>query len=187
MSGENVLNKFSHPDATGNNALELGGTVNITGSINRVGRKIVVPVGGNAKIGATAGWSITGADTYTAALPQSQTSSTLLIPVNGLEVGDTITDVAVHGKVTSAGNNVTLISSVRKLTATSGAITDVELGTDNIGTVTADALIGASNLKVTGLTEVMAGGESIYVLLTGTTAASTDIDISSLTVTVTRS
>jgi hypothetical protein len=124
-------------------------TDRITQSVRRV-----IPVCGNAKAGATAGWVITaGTNICHATLPASQTSSTLVVPIP-CNIGDTITAVSATGQVESAGGNVTLVMS-------------------------------SSNLVVTGLSEVVAEGETIYALFTGTTAASTDIDLTGLVVTVT--
>lgn len=159
-----------------------------TGTITRTGRQIVVPICGNAKVGATSGWVITaGTNICHATLPASQTNSTLVVPITGLEIGDTLTAVSATGQVESAGGNVTLVMSIRKLTAVAADNTDAELGTDNVGTLTADTLLSSANLAVTGLTEVLAEGETLYALFTGTTAGSTDIDLTGLVVTVTRS
>ena len=150
-------------------------------------RQMVIPVCGNAKVGATAGWVVTGGTNIChATLPASQTNSTLVVPVDGLLIGDTVTAVGATGQVESAGGNVTLVMSVRKLTNAAADNTDAELGTDNVGTLVADTVLSSANLGVTGLTEVLAEGETIYVLFTGTTAASTDIDLTGLVVTVTR-
>lgn len=147
-------------------------------------RTTTIPICGNAKVGATAGWVITGGTNIAhATLPASQTSSTLVIPIPGLDIGDTLTAVAINGQVESAGGNVTLTMDVRKLTTAAADNTDASLSTDNVGTLTADTIISASNLGVTGLTETIAANESVYVLLVGTTAASTDIDLTSLTYT----
>lgn len=166
-------------------AINLG-----SGSLTRSNRQIIIPVSGNAKVGATAGWVITGGTNIGhATLPASQTNSTLVIPITGLAIGDQVTAVAVVGQVESGGNNVTLTMDVRKLSAAVATdLTDASLGTDNVGTLTADTLLtdANGNLKTTGLTETLDATESLYVLLTGTTAASTDIDIMSLVVTVTQ-
>lgn len=178
----NVDNYFQQPGSGSDNKLVIGG------SYERAGRQVVVPICGNAKVGATGGWVITaGTNICHATLPASQTGSTLVVPITGLEIGDTLTGVSVTGQVESAGNNVTCVMSVRKLTTAAGANVDAELGTDNVGTLTADTLISSDNLEVTGLTEVLAKGETVYALFTATTAASTDIDITGLVVTVTRS
>lgn len=179
MASQAAARTYTIPDAGASATFMLSGQ-----SVKRI-----TPVCGNAKVGATAGWVITGGtNVNSATLPAGQTNSTLVIPVSGLEIGDTVTAVAVVGQVESAGNNVTCTMDVRKLTAAAADLTDASLGTDNVGTLVADTLLNDTNgnLKVTGLTEVMAQDESLYVLLTATTAASTDIDIMSLVATVTR-
>ena len=175
-------------DAAIGGDLTVTGDSTLTGALVRAARQIVIPVCGNAKVGATAGWVITaGTNICHATLPASSTASTLIVPITGLEIGDTLTGLSVQGQVESAGNNVTLVLSVRKLTNAAADNTDAELGTDNVGTLAADTTISSANLAVTGLTEVLAEGETLYALLTGTTAASTDIDITGLLATVTRS
>lgn len=188
----NVLNVFKQPidSSSDDNELEIGGTFTIlpTATVVRSGVQILTPICGNAKVGATAGWIITAADDISqATLPAAETASTLIVPVTGLNIGDTITGVSVSGQVESAGANVTLVMSVRKTTAVAAGNTDAEIGTDDVGTLTADTLISSANLVVTGLTEVLAEGEAIYVRLTGTTAAVTDIALNSIIATVTRS
>lgn len=154
-----------------------------------VGRtqRFIVPICGNAKVGATAGWVITAGDNIShATLPASQTNSTLIIPITDLQIGDTITGVSVTGQVTSAGGAVTLPMDVRTQTTASGGNTDASLGTSNVGSLVANTLISSANLKVTGLTTILTEGKTVYLLLTGTTAASTSIDITGLVLTITR-
>lgn len=191
MTDTNVLNRFKQPtnSASTDNELEIGGTLTILPGATQVraGVQVITPICGNAKVGATAGWVITAVDNISqATLPASNTSSTLIIPVTGLNIGDMITGVSVSGQVESAGANVTLVASIRKTVAVAAGNTDAELATDNVGTLVADTLISSATLAVTGLTEVLAEGEAIYVLLTGTTAASTDIALNSIITTVTR-
>ena len=194
MTNNNTDNYFSQPDGDADSTLVIGGTMTVSGTVTttgsqvRTGTQIITPICGKGKVGATAGWVITAADDISqGTLPQSQTSSTLVIPVTGLEIGDTITGVSVSGQVESAGGAVTLVMSVRKTVATAAGNTDAELGTDNVGSLTADTLISSANLVVTGLTDVLAEGEAVYVLLTGTTAATTDIALNSIITTVTKS
>lgn len=145
----------------------------------------VIPVCGNAKVGATAGWVVTaGTNICHATLPASQTNSTLVVPIP-CNIGDTVTAVSATGQVESAGGAVTLTMSIRKLTTAAADNTDAQLGTDDVGSLTADTVLSSANLAVTGLTEVVAEGETLYALFTGTTAASTDIDLTGLVVTVT--
>lgn len=155
-------------------------------SVASAGRTLIIPAL-NAKVGATSGWVITaGTNISHATLPASQTSSTLVIPITGLAVGDTLTAVSVHGQAESAGNIATLSMDVRKTTTAAAAITDASLDTDASGNITADTIISGSNVGVTGLSEVIAENEAVYVLLTGTTAASTDLDITHIAVTFTQ-
>ncbi len=159
------------------------GDVIHSGAVNRAGRQRFVPAG-DAVAGATAGWLVTGADDGLARLPAEETSSTLVVPLKGLNIGDMVTGVRAIGQVESAGANVTCIMSVRKATAVVGDFTDAELDTANVGTLTADTLISGTVLEVTGLAETLTEIEMLYVLLTGTTAALTDIAISGFVVTV---
>lgn len=146
-------------------------------------RRVIIPTCGNAKVGATAGWVITGSTNRShATLPASQTAATLVVPITGIPVGATITAVSCTGQVESAGNNVTLTMDVRKITSAAADNVDASLGTDDVGTLTADTVLSSSNLAVTGLAETLAEGECLYVLLTGTTAASTDIDLTGIIV-----
>ena len=178
----NVKNYFAPAGSDSDNTLVLGGT------FVRAGRQLVIPICGNAKAGLTAGWVITGGTNINhATLPASATNATLVIPIAGLEIGDTLTAVSIQGQIESAGASVTLVMSVRKITNAVADNTDAQLGTATTGALVADTLISSANLAVTGLTEVLAEGENVYVLLTGTTAAATDIDITGLIATVTRS
>ena len=139
---------------------------------------------GSVKIGATSGWQVDSSTGNIAhiTLPQSKTSSTAIIPIFGIEIGETITGVAVHGQCESAGGSVSITLSVRKLTTAAADVTDGQLGFTTVNS-TADTLYSAANLAVTGLYESVAEGETVYARLTATTAASTDIDIIGISVT----
>lgn len=171
--GERVLD-------TTNNAIYIAAGTTTTSwvAVAKSTETLVVPVTGQAKVGATAGWVITGGTNIGhATLPASQTASTLVIPMPELPVGTTILGWGVAGQVESAGGNVTLTGDLRKLTNAAADNTDASLSTDNVGTLTADTILSQANLGATGLSEVVAADESFYLLLTGTTAASTDIDV----------
>ncbi len=146
--------------------------------------QIVIPICGNAKVGATAGWVITaGTDKLHATLPAAQTGSTLVVPVSGLNVGDTITAFTVNGQVESAGNTATLTAALRKQTNAAADNTDASVSSAASGNLTADAIIAQGN---SSLTEVVAAGVAYYLLLTATTAAATDLDITHAVITVKR-
>lgn len=143
-----------------------------------------VPAGA-AVAGATAGWVVTGADDGLARLPASQTAATLVVPLPGLHIGDTVTGVSIVGQVESAGNTATIALDVRKETAVAADFTDASLDTAASGDLTADTLITSAGtaVAVTGLTEVLAEGEMLYALVTATTAAATDVAIAGFVVT----
>lgn len=162
---------------------------NGSGVVTALPRSVVlsVPIGGNAKVGATAGWVITGATNINhATLPASQTASTLVVPIAGLQVGDIITAAAAVGQIESGGNAVGLTMSLRKVTAAAAAIVDAEVGAGSVSGVVADAIISAANVGVTGLSETVGADEMFYLLFTGTTLGSTDIDLMGALITVTR-
>ena len=134
----------------------------------------------NAKVGAVAGWTVRAADdkalSTLAALLQS--GSTLIIPISGLEIGDTITEFSVLGQIESGGNTVTLDADLRKLTSAAAGHADASVGTITQVSATADTALSDANAGKTGLTEAIAEDETFYVKLTGVTAgASTDIEI----------
>lgn len=148
-------------------------------------RTLVYQIQTGAKVGATAGWSVNDGTNRggLAKLPAEQSGSTLVVPLTGLPVGYTITGYTVRGQVESAGNTATLDAALRSLTVATADLTDAAV-TDGAITqvsVTADAQIASA---VTGLSSVITAGKTFYLLITGTTAASTDFDLSSIDVTV---
>lgn len=159
----------------------LGGT--IAGSQIRTGQRKVI--GTRAKAGTTAGWTLAAADNLglMATMAASQTAGTLVVPITGLKVGDTITAFSVVGQIESAGGAVTLDADLRILTAAAADVTDASIGSITQVSVTADAIVSASKTLVTP--EVVAADETFYVLLTGTTAVLTDIALQGVTITVT--
>lgn len=136
-----------------------------------------------AKAGTTAGWVVKGGNNlYEATLPASQTGSTLVIPISGLKVGWTVTAFKVQAQIESAGNTVTLDADLRKQTNAAGDPTDASVGAITQVSVTADTKVEDAK---TGLAEVIAADEWLYLLVTSTTAASTDVRFLGATVTVT--
>jgi hypothetical protein len=138
-------------------------------------------------IGATAGWASPSAhagftNAAVVGLPASQTASTFVIPLSGLKVGDTIISYTVRGQIESAGNIATLDADLRKLTIAAANITDASIGGITQISATADAIV--SSEKVLATAEVVAADEQYYVLITGTTAAATDIQLAGITIKV---
>lgn len=130
--------------------------------------------------GATGDWVIAN-DTGVATCAASQTGATFCIPLN-LKEGDIITGFTVSGQLESAGNTATLDADLRATTAAAADLSDASVGAITQVSKDADYLIADSK---TGLDHTVISGNSYYVLITVTTAASTDVALQGVEVTVT--
>lgn len=130
-------------------------------------------VAGIAKVGATAGWVVGAANDLgkIATLPAAQTGATLVIRLQGLQVGDTITALTVFGSIQSAGNTGSLTWNLRALTNNAAGATDASI--DSLTTpisVTANTLVNGANAReVLSTPEVVASDKAYYLLITSTT------------------
>lgn len=160
--------------------VDSGGVINMAAgsSLSRAIRKLC---NAGMRAGAGAGFTTAG-NTGAALCPQSQSASTLVIPVSGLKVGDTITGFTLVGQIESAGGTVTVDADLRKLTAAAADPVDASVGAITQVSATADAIIAAAK---SALSEVVAADEQFYILVTVTTAASTDVQILGAVVDVT--
>lgn len=159
----------------------------MTGGVSRTAQKFLTNAAGQAKAGTTAGWVVAAGDNIgLVTLPASQTGSTLVVPINGLKVGDTITAFHLVGQIESAGGAVTVDAGLRKHTAAAADVADASVGTITQLAVTADTIMSSANTEKAALTEVVGADETFYVLITATTAAATDIALQSVAVTVTQ-
>lgn len=141
------------------------------------------------KAGATSGWVVAAAaDNMLVTLPAESTGSTLVVPITGLNVGDTINSFYANGQIESAGGTASITVDLRKMTAAAADVADASVDAmDSALSVTEDTIISSSNsASPEDLGEVVAEGESFYFLVTATTAASTDIALQSLALNVTR-
>jgi hypothetical protein len=157
-----------------------------TGSVIRASQKRIYSV--NAKVGATAGWTVGGGAVNTgllATMAAGQTAGTLVVPISGLKVGDTITSFHLIGQIESAANTVTVDADLRKHTAAAADVADASVGAITQLSVVADTIMSSANTNKGSLAEVVAADETFYVLLTATTGASTDIALQGIAVTVT--
>jgi hypothetical protein len=137
----------------------------------------------SAKVGGTAGWVVAGTTNLPlVTLPASQTGSTLVIPIDGLKVGDTIKGFNLIGQIESAGGAVTLDAALRKITNAAAGFTDALVSAITQVAVTADTALVLANAGKSDLTEVVGIDETFYILVTATTAASTDVEIQGVTV-----
>lgn len=126
-----------------------------------------------AVAGATAGWAVSAADKgFAATLPKNKTSSTLVLPITGLEVGDVITGFYLVGSVQgTSGKATALAADLRSLTRKSDGTTATDASVGALAAVSAEANapLSATAYGVTGLSHTVIEGESFYVLVTGTT------------------
>ncbi len=155
-----------------------------TDSIIRTGYTRVL-TRAHAKVGATSGWVIpTTTDLpYMATMAASQTGGTLVVHLDGLHIGDTITGYKIIAQVESAGNVVTIDAALRAVTNVAAEPTDAAIGTGMTQvSVTADTAVASAK---TGHTEVVTSGKTYYLLLVATTNGSTDIILQNIELTVT--
>jgi len=150
-----------------------------TGALSRANQVYHFPARSGSE-GATGTVGIAN-DTGIATIAASQTAATFCIPLN-LKAGDVITGFMVSGQLESAGNTATVDADLRATTAAAGDLTDASVGAITQISKTADYLIADSK---TGLSHTVISGNSYYVLITVTTAASTDVALQGVEVTVT--
>lgn len=138
---------------------------------------------GTPKVGGTAGWVVAGATNLAeATLPASQTGAKLICPIRGLKVGWIITALKLEMQIESAGGTVTVDCDIRTLTNVAADPTDASVATFTQLSVTADTKV---EMTKTGLSLTIAADVWPYLVITATTAASTDIRLLGGTVTVT--
>lgn len=136
-------------------------------------------------VGATAGWSVAGASDTAIYVncPASQTAATLLIPLEGLEVGDVITGFYLNGGIHGTAA-VTVDAALHKAASGSGATpTDSTIGSMTQVSTTANTVLSSSNAVKSGLAETVADGSVYYLLVTVTTAAATNVHLESVALT----
>lgn len=177
--------------ATVHGPLTLHGDTTTTGAMTRANQKYTYSV---SKLGASgAGWTVNdAASTFTSKLPASQTAETLVIPITGLKAGSIITGFNLVGRIEgSASGTFTLDAALRKHTAAAGAIADA-LVTDGaitqislVDAAQVDTILSSSNAGKTGINETVGVDETFYVLITGTTVASNEVDLQGVVLTVT--
>jgi hypothetical protein len=103
-----------------------------------------------------------------------------------LRIGDIIEGFYLQGQIESAGNTATLDANLRKQTVAAADLTDASVATMTQISATADTAVNRTNSIKTGFTDTVGNDEQFYLLLTATTGASTDIDLSAAVVIVRR-
>ncbi len=158
---------------TRTSSTESGATKTRTGQAYSVPAKM-------GQVGATSGWA-TNVDTAICTLDASQSGSTFVVPLP-VKIGDIITGFTITGQIESAGMTVTIDADLRATTAVSGGSTDASIGSITQISKTADYQI---NDTKSGLSHTVITGNTYYVLVTGTTGITTDVELLSIEVTVT--
>lgn len=158
-------------------------TVNPT-NIVRASQTFQLGRGGTAKAGTGAGWVVNAGNNLgtIATMAAGQTAGTLVVAIPNLHVGDTITGFSVYTSI-NAANASTLDANLRSLTIGAAASgTDASIG--SITQVSTSSAVASSATK-SSLSAVVTAGVSYYLLITGTTGASSTFEISQIEVTVT--
>ena len=122
-------------------------------------------------IGATAGW-LTNGDTGAVQLPASQTDSTFIIPLGFLKEGWVMDHWRLDGQMDSAGNDVTLIASLRKMISLTGVVNDTEVDSILVPTKSADYKI----VEDSTFAPELIGEGFYYVRISALTNANTNVD-----------
>lgn len=163
-------------------------SISATGVGARPLQKRLIQTG--AKVGTTAGGLVNAADNKNSLfrVPASSTASTIVVPLDYLKVGDIITAYHLVGQIESAGGAVTVDAALRKQTAAAADLTDAAVTGGGMTqlSVTADTIMSLANTAKTLTTaETVGDDESFYLLITVTTAASTDVDAQAVALTLT--
>ncbi|HVZ80298.1 MAG TPA: hypothetical protein VHE12_05770 [bacterium] len=131
----------------------------------------------SAKSGATAGWtSAGGIDNLVWYLPASQTNSTLVCGFGLLKGGTVVKSCYFSGFGLSAGNNVILTASLHKLAPGTSSFTDSSLGSIGPVTIATNTKYSSANTLFSCPTTITPG-DSLYLLVTGTTGASCSVSV----------
>lgn len=176
---------FQLKNDSGTAILAVSGTS--VSTLTRTAQKRLITAG--AKVGATSGATVNHADNLNSLfrVPASQTASTIVIPINGLKVGDIITSYHLVGQIESAGGVCTVDAALRKQTAAAADNTDalVTGGSMTQLSVTADTIMSSTNTAKSVTADTVGADEAFYLLVTVTTAASTDVDALAVAIVVT--
>lgn len=173
-------------------AAVLSSTLGVTGAITPTGGIVygsrIKKVGGRIKVGTTAGWTVGAANNVGSlgTVAASQTSSTLVAYVEGLNHGDIITGIRVTASINSAGGAVTLDAALHTYTVAAAAnATDAAVSNGSITQISVSAATAATSNNATPCSSTVATGVEHFILLTATTAGSTTIELNTIEVTYT--
>jgi hypothetical protein len=152
----------------------------IVTSVKNAPEGVDIEMAHRPKVGATAGWAVNAANNLgtLATMAAGGTASTLVVPLDGLVVGDLIEAFHLLGQIDSAGNAATLDCQLRKLSATAAGVVDSLIEAATQISVTADTAVTETNSEqVLTVPETVAENSTYYLLVTGTTAAATTVTL----------
>ncbi len=174
---------------TGNVA--MGGTLSTTGAYTPTGGIVygsrTIHVGGRAKVGTGAGWVVGAANNVASigTVAASQTSGTLVVPIEGLNHGDIITGIRVTASINCTTNNASLDAALHTYTVTAGATgTDAAVSNGSIVQIlqTGTGALAGTGTNTTPTASTVATGVQHFVILTATTGASCTIELNTVEV-----
>lgn len=156
----------------------------VLGKLFRPTRKLFIAARGAAGKGTgTTGWVLDGTSTNEAevTLAASLTNCKLVIPITGVFAGDRIRKVYLQGRAESGGNNVVIVVDIRRHRAGAADDADSQIATRTLTTITANAAL-TEDISSVAVTDPTSGvevldGDLFYVLIDGTTGASTKIEL----------
>ena len=120
-------------------------------------------------------------------LVKNKSAKTFTVPVEGLEIGDIITSIAMKGGIGATTDKTTVLDcSLYKVVGAAGGKTASSIQAMDQVSKVVDYLVNET--KAVASPETVAAGEEFYFLVTGTTADddACDIVVTGLEVTVTR-
>lgn len=143
----------------------------------KLGKRVMFSAGGLSKYATSAGFSVDATNsTSLVTLPASKTDAKLVFHVPNIPVGAIIKSFNLVGQAESAGNNVSMDASLAVATSVSTDVSEAVEASITRLALTDDAVLGAANTeKVLSAPRVVNEDENVFILLTATTAASTDI------------
>jgi hypothetical protein len=157
----------------------------LTNAASYLSKKRIISAAGSAKVGAGAGFVVAAASNIAlVTCPASQTAATAVVFLPQLKVGDVIEAFHLVGQIESAGGTVTVDAELRVMTAAAADVTDASVGSMTQLSATADAIMSDSNTLKQGLDKVVGADETYYILITVTTAASTDVALQAVALVV---
>ncbi len=174
---------------TQDGAATFGSTVDVTGAITPTGGIVygtrTIHIGGRAKVGAGAGWVVGAANNVASigTVAASQTSGTLVVPVEGLQHGDIITGVTVTASINCTTNNASLDAALHTYTVTAAATaTDAAVANGGITQIlqTGTGALAGTGTNATPCSSTVATGVQHFVILTATTGASCTIELNTV-------